>query len=54
MEVDTRGLVDTRGFSGKDGEVHEIRIPQGKKFEELEVLAQQGKFEELLNLAGIS
>lgn len=46
--------VDTFGFSGKDGEKHEIRIPHGRAFGELEALAQQGRFDELLKLAGKS
>ena len=46
--------VATFGFSRKDGEVHEIRIPQSRRFGELEALAQQGRFEELLKLAGTS
>jgi hypothetical protein len=44
--------VDTFGFTGKEGKVHEVKIPPGKTFAELEDLAGQGKFDELLKLAG--
>ena len=41
--------VDTFGFTGNDGQVYEVKISPGRTFADLDALAEQGKYDQLLN-----